>query len=428
MPDSQVFTGRLAAANAVYRSRKTPAVTLSDSEAQVDMRKLRGDRLQRVRDGLKARDYGACVLYDPINVRYATGARNMTVWCLHNAVRYCFIPAEGPVTLFDFHNCEHLSAGLETVGEVRNATSWFYFGAGPRSEERSKAWAAEIADLVRAHGGGNTRLAMDHCDPFGLAALNAQGVSVHDGLEVLEHARAIKTEEEIALMSVSIGACEVGMARMREALEPGMTENELWSILHQTNIAMGGEWIETRLLASGGRTNPWFQESSDRVIRPGELVSFDTDLIGPFGYCADISRTYFCGPGRPSDEQRRLYRLAWDQIHFNIDILKAGMSFRELAEKAFKLPEKCRPRRYSVVYHGVGMADEYPACAYLDDFETGGYDGVIEPGMTLCVESYIGEAGGAEGVKLEQQVLVTDTGVELLSTFPFEDGLLVKEI
>ena len=428
MPDSQVFTGRLAAANAVYRSKRTPAVTLSDSEAQVDMRKLRDDRLQRVRDGLKARDYGACVLYDPINVRYATGARNMTVWCLHNAVRYCFIPAEGPVTLFDFHNCEHLSAGLETVDEVRNATSWFYFGAGPRSEDRSKVWAAEIADLVRAHGGGNTRLAMDHCDPFGLAALNGHGVSVHDGLEVLEHARAIKTEEEIALMSVAIGACEVGMARMREALEPGMTENELWSILHQTNIAMGGEWIETRLLASGGRTNPWFQESSDRVIRPGELVSFDTDLIGPFGYCADISRTYFCGPGRPSDEQRRLYRLAWDQIHVNMDILKAGMSFRELAEKSFKLPEKCRPLRYSVVYHGVGMADEYPLCAYMEDFDTGGYDGLIEPGMTLCVESYIGEVGGAEGVKLEQQVLVTDTGVELLSTFPFEDELLVKEI
>ena len=428
MPDSHALSRGAASPAQIYRSKNTPAVTLSDSEAQVDMRKVRAYRLQRVREGLKARDYGACVLYDPINIRYATGTRNMTVWCLHNAVRYCFIPAEGPVTLFDFHNCEHLSAGIETVSEVRHGTSWFYFGAGPRSEEKSKVWAAEIADLVKAHGGGNARLAMDHCDPFGVAALGTHGISVHDGQEVLERARCIKNDDEIALMNVAIGVCEIGMARMREALEPGMTENELWSILHQTNIAMGGEWIETRLLASGGRTNPWFHESSDRIIRPGELVSFDTDLIGPFGYCADISRTYFCGPGRPSDEQRRLYRMAWDQIHTNMEILKAGMTFRELADKSFRLPEKCLPQRYSVVYHGVGMADEYPHCAYREDIESGGYDGVIEPGMTLCVESYIGEVGGTEGVKLEQQVLVTDKGVELLSTFPFEDELLVKEI
>mgnify|MGYP002529321045 FL=1 len=120
---------------------------------------------------------------------------------------------------------------------------------------------------------------------------------------------------------------------MREALEPGLTENQLWAILHETNIAMGGEWIETRLLASGGRTNPWFQECGDKVIRAGELVAFDTDLIGPFGYCADISRTYFCGPGRPSDEQKRIYAMARDQIETNIALLAPGMTFRELAEK-----------------------------------------------------------------------------------------------
>jgi Xaa-Pro aminopeptidase len=162
--------------------------------------------------------------------------------------------------------------------------------------------------------------------------------------------------------------------------------------------------------------------------RPGELVSFDTDMIGPFGYCADISRTYFCGPGRPSHEQRRLYRLAWEQIHYNMDLLGPGLGFREFAEKAFQMPEAFAPNRYSVLVHGVGMADEYPHCPYLVDFETSGYDEVFEPGMTVCVESYVGEVGGEEGVKLEQQVLVTETGVELLSTYPFEDELLDRQI
>ncbi|MDH3593501.1 MAG: Xaa-Pro peptidase family protein [Rhodospirillales bacterium] len=409
-------------------SQKPPVAALIDTEPHIDMVALRAYRLERVREQLRQRDYAGAVLYDPINIRYATGSRNMSVWTMHNAVRYCFVATEGPVVVFDFHNCEHLSAGLETVDEVRPAVAWYYFGAGPRFEERAKTWAAEIADLVTAHGGGNRRLALDHCEPEGAAALADLGVELRNGQEVLEIARAIKSPEELACMEASIAVCETAMARMREALEPGMTENELWAILNHVNAAMGGEWIETRLLASGVRTNPWFQESSDRIIRPGEMVSFDTDMIGPYGYCADISRSYFCGPGRPSDEQRRLYRLAWEQIHFNMDLLKPGLSFRELAEKAWKMPESCRPNRYSVVIHGVGLCDEYPACVYQEDFETSGYDGRLEAGMTVCVESFIGEAGGREGVKLEQQVLITETGVELLSTFPFEEALLGREV
>jgi Xaa-Pro aminopeptidase len=407
---------------------KPPVAALIDTEPHIDMVALRAYRLERVREQLRHRDYAGAVLYDPINIRYATGSRNMAVWTLHNAVRYCFIATEGPVVVFDFHDCEHLSAGLETVDEVRPAVAWYYFGAGPRLAERAKTWASEIADLVKAHGGGNRRLALDHCDPEGAAALADLGIEIRNGQEVLETARALKSPEELACMEASIAVCETAMARMREALEPGMTENELWAILNHVNAAMGGEWIETRLLASGARTNPWFQESSDRIIRPGEMVSFDTDMIGPYGYCADISRSYFCGPGRPSDEQRRLYGLAWEQIHFNLDLLKAGLSFRELAERAWKMPESCRPNRYSVVIHGVGLCDEYPACVYLDDFETSGYDGLLEAGMTVCVESFIGEAGGREGVKLEQQVLITETGVELLSAFPFEDELLGREV
>ncbi len=404
--------------------------SLIDSEDAIDLRRLRAYRLGRVREQLRARDYAGILLFDPINIRYATGTRNMTVWILHNRARYCFIPTEGPVVLFDFHNCEHLSQGIETVDEVRPTCSWFYFGAGPKVAERAKAWAAETADLVQRHGGGNRRLAFDHCDPAGAAALAELEIEICDGQEVMELARLIKSPDELACMAQAISVCEAGMAQMRETLEAGMTENELWSILHQVNIARGGEWIETRLLSSGTRTNPWFQECSDRIIRPGELVCYDTDLIGPFSYCSDISRAHFCGPGRPSEEQRRLYTMAVEQIEHNIGILKAGMSFRELAERSYVLPPKFAPNRYSAVYHGVGLCDEYPHIAYAQDLEgvRGGYDGVVEAGMTLCVESYIGEVGGQEGVKLEEQVLVTETGVERLSTFPFEEDLLPREV
>ena len=387
--------------------------------------RLRKYRLERVQAGLRARDYGACILADPINIRYATDSRNMTVWLLHNAARYAFIPAEGKAVLFEFPRCAHLSQGIETIGEVRPATGWYYFGGGEHVDRLARKWAAEIADLMAERCGGNRRLAVDHANFQGARALEALGVELFDGQEVLEQARLIKSPDEIACMAAAISVCEAGCARMREALRPGITENQLWALLHETNIARGGEWIETRLLASGGRTNPWFQECGERVIRAGELVAFDTDLIGPYGYCADISRTYFCAPGKPSDEQRRLYGHAYSEVQYNIELLRPGMTFREFADKAWTVRDEYRDQRYSVLGHGVGMCDEWPAILYAQDWEDeGGYDGVLEPGMTLCIESYTGAVGGGEGVKLEEQVLITEDGVERLSTFPYEDALL----
>lgn len=186
---------------------------------------------------------------------------------------------------------------------------------------------------------------------------------------------------------------------------------------------MGGEWIETRLLSSGDRTNPWHQECSDRVISAGELVGFDTDMVGPFGYCADVSRTFFCGPGKPTDAQKRMYGLAHEQIEHNTNLLHPGLTLREYAVKAWTIPEEYAGNSYPFIAHGVGMCDEWPNCFTLDILEQRDEDAILESGMTICVESYIGATGGTEGVKLEQQVLITDNGVELLSTFPYEKNL-----
>ncbi len=209
---------------------------------------------------------------------------------------------------------------------------------------------------------------------------------------------------------------------MWEALRPGLTENQLWSILHAANIARGGEWIETRLLTSGPRTNPWYYECSDRVIEAGDIVSFDTDLIGPYGYCADISRAWVT-PGRMptgEQEQQTLQAVAVELLEHNRALLRPGLEFRDFSEKAYVLPEKYLPNRYSTVAHGVGLVDEYPAIRYPEDWEWYAYDGVLEPGQALCLEAYVGEVGGREGVKLEIQVLITETGVETIDTFPLD--------
>lgn len=163
---------------------------------------------------------------------------------------------------------------------------------------------------MRTYGGGNNRLAVDRLAYVGLQELIKRGIEIHDGFELMELAREIKSPGEIALMRKSIEACELGVQAMREALQPGITENALWAKLHETNIAEGGEWIETRILSSGPRTNPWFRESSLREIELGDMVSFDTDLIGPYGYCSDMSRSWICGDRKPTNEQARLHAYA----------------------------------------------------------------------------------------------------------------------
>lgn len=405
-------------------ARKQPGMTLSDTLAQIDMARLRRHRLGRLREQLEKHDVGGCVLMDGINVRYATGSRNMQIWTIRHTARYVFVAVEGPVVLFEFAGCEHLPKGIETIDEVRPATTWFFFTSGPRVPERAGKWAAELADLLTAHGGGNRRLAVDRVNPVGAAALAALGVEVVDANPAVEVARSIKSADEIACMYASLSVCEAGFHEMREALRPGLTENELWSLLHAANIRRGGEYVETRLLSSGARTNPWFQESTDKVIRAGELVAVDSDLYGLYGYFADISRTFFCGPGRPSGAQRTAYSLAHEQIHHNMELIKPGVGFRELSEKSWQMPDIYYPNRYMSLVHGAGLCGEYPYIPYPKDFAVRGYDGQIEENMLLCVESYIGAVGATDGVKLEQLVLVTRDGAVPLSTFPFEEELL----
>ncbi|NRF13984.1 dimethylsulfonioproprionate lyase DddP [Vibrio coralliilyticus] len=389
-----------------------------------NLHKMREYRLKRIVDQLQARDLAGVLLFDPLNIRYATDSTNMQLWIAHNHARACFVSAEGYMILWDFHNCEHLSAHLPLVKEVRNGASFFYFETGNRTNEHAHHFAKEIADIVKRHGGGSNRIAVDKIEIVGLRELDKQGLDIFDGQEVMELARAVKNIDEINAMRCSIASTEIAMKKMQEATVPGVTENDIWSVLHAENIKRGGEWIECRILSSGPRTNPWFQECGPRVVKEGELLAFDTDLIGPYGFCADLSRTWLIGDVEATEEQRHLYRVAYEHIQHNMEILKPGMTFEEVTRSGLLLPEKYRPQRYGVMMHGVGLCDEYPSIRYPEDLEGHGYDGVLEPGMALCVEAYVGAVGGKEGVKLEDQVIITEDGFENLTNYPFEKELL----
>ncbi len=410
--------------NPDYISRKAPGMVLREKEAQPDMARMRAYRLGRVQEQLRERDLGGALLFDSINIRYTTGSSNSQIFNFHTPGRCLFVPPQGETILFDDDRLPTNITGLGTIGEIRAMPAFCFFIAGTRVKEKAGELAAQIDDLMRAHSGENRRLAVDKVEIDGIHALEAKGLELSNAQEPLERARSIKSGDEIACILHVITVAEMGIARMRAELEPGMTENELFSILHQTNIAHGGDWIDYRLLASGGRTNPWGQECSDKMIRAGELVAFDTGMIGPYGYGADMSRTIICHPAIPTDEQRRLYNLAIENIEYNLSLIKPGVSFHEISEKGWKIPDPYVPNRYPTPVHGMGMGDEWPMIRYPQDWDRSGFDGVIEENMTLSVESYIGAEGGMEGVKLEEQLLVTADGYQRLSTFPWEEELL----
>lgn len=389
----------------------------------IDMAAVRRYRQDRVKQEMVRYGLDCCVLFDPVNIRYATDSRNMAVFTSRNPARYLFLPLEGPVVLFEFTGCEHLSADLETIDEVRPAITASFVAAGDGIQQRERLWARQVGDLIRQHCGTNATVGLERPNAGATIALSEAGFAIVDAQQPVEMARAIKSQEELKCVLSSIRATERAVAALRQSMRPGLTEQQLWSVLHQAVISQGGDYIETRLLSSGERTNPWFQEASARVIGRNELVALDTDVVGCFGYYADFSRTFHSGPGEPTARQRDMYRVAYEQVHHNMEIIRPGVTFKEYSNKAWDIPKRYEAHRYYLSAHGVGMTGEYPYLYHRRDYAASGYDGILQPNMTICVESFIGGDDG-EGVKLEQHCLVTESGLEPLSLFPFEEDLL----
>jgi Xaa-Pro aminopeptidase len=365
-------------------------------------------------------------MFDPLNIRYATDSSNMQLWNAHNPFRACLVCPDGYMVLWEYKGpgLAILSEFNPLVREVRKGASMFYFATGDRGHEDARDFVAQVDEVMRAHAGTNRRIAVDKILVHGLHALEAAGFTVTDGEELTEKTRAIKGEDEIKAMRCCMHACEQSVAAMEAAMKPGLTEDDVWAVLWAENIKRGGEWIETRLLASGPRTNPWFQECGPRVIQNNEIVGLDTDLIGCYGMCSDISRTWFVGDGEPTAEMKRHYRFAHEHIMTNIELCKPGVSFKELTFGGHQMTEEFMDQRYGVRMHGVGLCDEWPSIKHPIDWREGAFDYELEPGMMLCVEAAIGLKGGSFSIKLEDQILITETGYENLTKYPFDARLM----
>jgi Xaa-Pro aminopeptidase len=311
----------------------------------------------------------------------------MTVYGMMGPSRFVLVIADGPTIMFEFAGCDHLSNDLVAVDEVRTTTT-ITANSGSAYRAALTRFAGEIAAECRHHHPDQPTLAVEKVDFEFVDALRADGLRLVDATGVLLEARRIKQQ------------------------------------FHRDLIANDGEYVVARLFQSGPNTFPYFRESGCRALRSGDLVCLDTDATGYMGYAVDFSRTFACGVDRASPVQRDLFALALEQLRHNAELVAPGVTYEEFARRAWPVPERHRPYGYYCLAHGIGVAGEHPNVPLATAGEEYPFAGGFEQDMVICIESYIGDPASHQGVKLEDQYVVTATGVQAMSSYPFSEALM----
>ena len=342
--------------------------------------------LGRTQEFLRRHDLAAALLADPVNVRYVTGTSVMPVWTLHSIDRYVLVPAVGEPVLWEYASAPAVSSPYPSL-QVRTATSWSVFGSGEHGPPPGpRAFAAEVTDVLREWGVRDGRIGVDRLDAYGFLALQEAGLHLVPAQLALEQARAVKGPDEIALIrALGAGRRRGGLPAVRGPAPGHDRERDLGSLRRRRlRCAAGSTSSAACCRRARGPTRGSGRPASAAVER-GDLVSFDTDLIGPAGYLADLSRTYVVGierSRRPGSVE--LYADAEAFLAEIIGELKPGTAFDEAGERlSRRFPAKYHAQRYPFIAHGSGLSDEYPVISFADH-----HDGEIEAGMVFSVEAY----------------------------------------
>ncbi|MBL10474.1 MAG: peptidase M24 [Acidiferrobacteraceae bacterium] len=391
-----------------------------------DRHKIYRARQNRLREIMLLQQIPTLLVTDPIHIRYATGARNMQIWSSRESSRFLLLLAEGPTFLFEYPGYEHLAAGLPTLDQIFTGQAIPYAGPGIDPLPDARKWGSLISELIYKHSGRGSLIAVDRLPYPAIDVLRANGFLLTSADVIMGISRSIKMSEEIPAIRLSMDAVEEAVLKMENLIKPGMTENQIWANFHHGLIERDAEYVTTRLLVGGERSYPYFRECGEYFVTEGNLITFDTDAIGVDGYSVDFSRTFLCGNSPAKLWQKQLYRLAYDQLQHNVGLFINGTSFEEIVRKAWPVPEQYQSTSYYVIAHGIGMSGEYPAIPHSFNPNARIPQGNLNPGMTLCVESYIGSSDHQQGVKLEEHILITENTPEILSKYNYDERLLVQ--
>jgi Xaa-Pro dipeptidase len=377
---------------------------------------LRRERLARLQTAMRRYDVEVCVLFNEPNVRYATNAAAMPVYAMSTFARCAVVPQEGTPILFEHPNSVHRSR--LRAPDVRPMHAWEFFD-DPAAE--AVIWAEETLAALRELGVTGDRIAVDRIGTPGYLALADRSITVQDSAPVTQEARRVKTPEELALFDLNVPLITEILRAAEKAIVPGVSEREILSEMAAVMLRGGGEYLATNSVCSGPNTNPWRAEATDRRLEDGDLVYVDTDTVGIEGCFFCVSRTFVVG--EPTPAQRATYAAAHEWITAATELVRPGITCGELAAEAPLIPARFVGQRYECMVHGIGLEEENPSVCHPQDAQSNA-ETLLEPGTALVVECYMGEVGGDHGVKLGDQIVVTEDGYRMLVPFAWSDALL----
>jgi Xaa-Pro aminopeptidase len=378
--------------------------------------RLRVERLARLQAAMRAHDVDACLLFNEPNVRYATGATAMPVYAMSTFARCAVVPQEGTPILFEHPNSVHRSR--LRAADVRPMHAWEFFDE-PAAE--AAVWADRTVEALRELGVGDGAIAVDRLGTPAYLALGDRGIAVRDSGPVTQEARRVKTPEELRLFDLNVPLVTSMLAAVEGLLAPGVSERELLAEMAAVLLRGGGEYLATNTVCSGPNTNPWRAEATERRVEQGDLVYVDTDAVAIGGCFFCVSRTF--AAGEPGAARRSTYAAAHEWVTATKDVIRPGMTCAEVGATAPRIPERFVAQRYECMVHGIGLEEENPSVCHPQDAQSNP-DTVLEVGTALVVECYMGEVGGDHGVKLGDQVVVTEDGCRTLVPYPWSPALL----
>lgn len=403
----------------------SPGATMGvDFEQRVDYDRLRRERLARARAALAASNLGALLLFDMNNVRYVTST-HIGEWARDKMARYVLLPRNGDPILWDFGSAaknHRLYAPWLPQSSWRAGVASLRGAVSPESGITA-GLARKIAQELRERGLKDAPLGVDVIDWQTVEALQAEGIRVADGQQVMLDAREIKTQDEIALLKHAAGMVDAAYDELYRALRPGARENELVALVNRVLYELGSDEVEAVNAVSGERCSPHPHVFADRLIRPGDQAYFD--IIHAFnGYRTCYYRTFVVGSATPA--QVDAYKQCREWIDAAIATVRPGVTTRDIAllwpraqDFGFDSEEECFGLQFG---HGVGLALwERPIISRLNSLD---HPVELKAGMVIALETYCPARDGYSAARIEEEVLVTEDGCEVLFRFPAQELLV----
>lgn len=416
-----------------------------DWEKRVDFDRLRRERLARLQQRLDESDLAGLLCFDFSNIRYLTST-HIGTWGMDKLIRFGLLlrGADGPV-MWDFgsaarhhqlynpwldystahadtdvHGAHHGASQALTGARAGIST---LRGAFPPDAGIARDVAQKVKREMEIHGLLGEPLGVDLIEMPILSELQAAGVPVVDGQQVFLNARRVKTHDEITLLTTACSMVDAAYDELYANLRPGVRENECVGLVSKVLYDLGSEFVEGVNAISGERCSPHPHVYSDRIIRPGDPAFFDI-LHSYQGYRTCYYRTF--GVGSASVAQRDAYKRCREYIDRAIDLVKPGASTADIvsvwpAAEEFGFPNE--EAAFALQYgHGVGLSIwEKPIFSRLVSFD---HPEVLEEGMVFALETYWPAADGWSAARIEEEVVVTADGCEVITKFPAEELLV----